>query len=108
MSLAEDLRRAAAGVERVALSPGQEVEVRTKGGERVACGSIEQVMPETGAVLIADRRSGADMQLMVDPTVYDIWIQPQPVIGDAPEPEKQPVLSVNPSKPGAYVGGRFD
>lgn len=93
--------------ERVPLGIGQHVEVRTKAGELVAVGSIQELAPETGVVRIADRGSGADAHIEVDPARYDIWVRELEVVGDAPTPAERPKLNANPRKPGVHTGGRF-
>ena len=93
--------------DRVALGIGQRVEVRTKRGELVAVGQIQELAMATHTIRIADRDSGSDMQLDVDPDVYDVWVVSLDVVGDAPTPGVRPTLGVKPSRPGAYTGGRF-
>lgn len=92
---------------RIALGIGQRVEVRTKAGELVAVGEIQEIAPATHTVRIADRDSGSDMQLVVDPDMYDVWVVDMDIVGDAPTPSVKPTLGVKPSRPGAYTGGRF-
>jgi len=93
--------------EKVPLGLGQHVEVRTKAGELVAVGSIQELSPETRVVRIVDTASGADMHVEVDPTMYDIWVREVDVVGAAPTPGKQAKLTGNPRKPGIHTGGRF-
>lgn len=110
MTWSENLAEAVASKtkgSRVPLGVGQNVEVRTKSGELVAVGSVQELVPKIRAVRIADQQSGSDLQIELDPEMYDVWVVPTPVVGDAPTPTESPGLSVNPHRPGAYTGGRF-
>jgi hypothetical protein len=93
--------------EKVSLGVGQHVEIRTKAGELVAVGDVQELAPETRTVTIMDRSSGADLSIEVDPSVYDIWVKEYEVPGGAPTPAKKPKLNANPRQPGAHTGGRF-
>lgn len=96
------------GATRVPLAVGQQVEVRTRRtGELIATGYISELDTETRVARVIDRGSGTDLQLDVDPDMYDIWLQDEGPTGTAPTPAKQPRLSVHSKLPGAYVGGRF-
>ena len=93
--------------EKTPLGIGQHIEVRTKSGELVATGDIVDLAPETKTVSIIDRESGADLNMEIDPSVYDIWVKEYDAPGDAPNPSEKPKLNVNPRKPGVHSGGRF-
>jgi hypothetical protein len=92
--------------ERVPLYLGQAVVVRTKAGERVIEGHIEEMLPETGVVRVRDRSAGTDVQVDLDPEVYDLWIKEVEPEGRAPSPAEATIY-VRSSRPGAYSGGRF-
>lgn len=96
--------------DRTLLRVGQQVEVRTKDGEFIAIGHISELDQDTGFARVVDNSSGTDLNVDVDPELYDVWLT-----GDgADEPETKDdsragrnSLSVNPRKPGAYTGGKF-
>jgi len=115
-SLAEQLDRAmqepesetSEDTERVRLGIGQFVEVRTREGELVITGTIKELSPLTRTVRIADTGSGSDVQIDVDPQLYDIWVKDWDVVGDAPTPSKQPGFNARGSTPGVFtLGKRF-
>lgn len=93
--------------ERVPLAVGQKVEVRTPEGQLIVGGVIHELSVETGSVRVVDAMSGTDHQVDVDPDLYEVWVMPVAVPGDAGggRPEKAP--AVNPHRRGAYDGGRF-
>lgn len=108
MKLSEQLADAVQGAEKVPLRVGQRVEVRTHDGELVATGCIQELDPKTKVVRVTDQGSGADLQIDVDPDLYEIWVKDLPVPGSAPSPSKQPAFAVSGSKPGAFtIGKRF-
>jgi hypothetical protein len=108
MSLAEQLDKALQEPEdkvpregeRVRLGIGQFVEVRTREGDLVITGTIQELSPVTHTIRVADTGSGADVQVDVDPDVYDIWVTDMPVPGGAPTPSKQPDLNIGAFTPG--------
>jgi hypothetical protein len=89
------------------LAVGQEVEVRTKSGQPVASGVVLGLSPQTRTIMIMDRRSGTDLQIELDPKMYKVRPIVRDVPGGAPMPGEQPSLSILPSRPGAYGGGRW-
>lgn len=95
--------------ERVRLGVGQFVEVRTREGDLVIQGVIQSLDPVTKIVRVVDRGSGSDLQVDVDPSRYDIWVQGMQVPGTAPTPGKQAAIdNVRGSTPGAFtLGKRF-
>lgn len=95
------------GRERVPLAMGQEVEVRTVGGDLVVSGVIYELNGETGSVRVVDASSGTDHQVYVDPDLYEVWVKPQDIPGKAGAGEPDLAPSINPHKRGVYQGGRF-
>lgn len=93
--------------ERIPLATGQQVEIRTKLGALVATGYIAELSQETNTVRVRDQGSGADLFIDVNLDLYEVWVREVEIPGDAPTPAKQPKLSGNPRKPGAYTGGTF-
>lgn len=109
MRLSEQLAKAIKP-ERVRLGVGQFVEIRTREeGALVAQGAIQALDPVTKTVRVADRGSGSDLQVDVDPSRYDIWVQGMRVPGTAPTPGKHSEIdNVRGSTPGAFtLGKRF-
>lgn len=92
---------------RLPYGAGQEVEVRTRAGALVVRGTVLGVSDETRSLMIVDRASGTDLQIELDPRMYDVRPIPREAPGDAPSPGIQPSLSIAPSRPGPYTGGRF-
>jgi len=74
MTLSEELREAAGAEKGVALYPGQYVIVRTKGGERVATGTIVYVDEAMHTVRVSSIGWQADQNLDVDVEKYDLWV----------------------------------
>jgi hypothetical protein len=92
--------------EPVRLGIGQFVEVRTHKGKLVVTGTIQALDPNTKTVRVVDRGSGSDLQVDVDPRMYDVWVRDVLVPGGAPAPSQQPALSVGGSTPGAFTLGK--
>jgi len=107
MRLADQLASAVIEGRRLPFGAGQEVEVRTHAGALVMRGEVLGVSDETRSVMVVDRASGSDMMAELDPDMYDIRIAPREAPGDAPSPGEQPSLSILPSRPGPYTGGRW-
>jgi len=74
MTLYDDLIEAATS--EVVLGVGQNVIVKTKAGDEVARGTIIGLEPDMDVVRVADVESGADVQIDVDCTRYDIVVLP--------------------------------
>jgi hypothetical protein len=79
---------------------GQEVEIRTRAGALVARGVVLGVSDETRSVMIMDRASGTDLQIELDPKMYDIRKMTRGGSADVPSLGIQPSLSSAPSRPG--------
>jgi len=114
MSLAEQLARAVwepqeplpKNAEKVRLGIGQFVEVRTRAGELVITGTIQQLNPRTHTIRVADLGSGSDVQVDVDPRMYDVWVRDVQIPGGAPTPSRQPELNLRGANPGAATLGK--
>jgi len=104
MSLAKQLHEATA--EKIALTPGQLVTVRTRHGKKLAQGRIVEVDEFLGIVRVTDDSSGADLQIDVNPELYEIWVKPPPDT-DVVRLGRIKTLYVRPSFPGIYMGGRW-
>jgi len=74
MSLHGDLHEAA--TKEVMLCIGQNVAVKTKAGEEVTRGTIVSMEVGMKVVRVADVEAGADVQVDVDVTRYDIVVLP--------------------------------
>lgn len=94
--------------ERVALSPGQTVEVRTRRGDVVASGTIQEVNRLTRTVRVTDSGSGADLQIDVNPDVYDVWVIPARPFGGKPNVPERNQDFIRPALGGPFSASRFD
>jgi len=74
MSLHSDLHEAA--TQEVVLVIGQNVAVKTKAGEEVTRGTIINMEVDMKVVRVADIEAGADVQVDVDCSLYDIVVLP--------------------------------
>lgn len=100
--LSQKLRKAA--MEKVFLSPGLRVTVYSQRGKVMAQGHIVEVDPVVGIVRVQDNSSGADLQVDVDPTRYDLQVHaPTEPLARYPAEIN---LYVRPSRAGPYRGGR--
>jgi len=99
--LSQRLRKAA--TEKMLLSPGLRVTVYNERGKVMVQGHIVEVDPVVGVVRVQDDTSGADLQVDVDPTRYDLQVH-APGEPTARYPA-QVTLYVRPSRPGGYRGG---
>lgn len=99
--LSQRLRKAA--TEKMLLSPGLRVTVYNERGKVMVQGYIVEVDPVVGVVRVQDDTSGADLQVDVDPTRYDLQVH-APGEPTARYPA-QVTLYVRPSRPGGYRGG---
>jgi hypothetical protein len=88
-------------VEPVPLQLGANVIIRTKDGQKVAEGFIEDVMFETRVVRVRDQGSGGDVQIDVDPDRYTIEVLTTDVLGIGPTPGQE-TLYMRPSRPGPH------
>jgi hypothetical protein len=92
--------------ERVRLDLGQFVEVWTRSGKLVITGTIQELSPRTRTVRVADTGSGTDVQIDVDPDMYEVWVMDMIVPGEAPTPSKQPETNLRGTNPGAATLGK--
>jgi hypothetical protein len=65
-------------VRKISLAVGQWVVVRTPTGDRVGAGFIEAIYPDSKTVLVRNVDSGTDLNVVVDPNQYDLWVEPVP------------------------------
>ena len=101
MRLAERLQKAM----RVPIAVGQMVVVRDADGKQVASGWVTDVDPKMDLVRVKDDTSGADLQIDVDATRYQLWVKPPP--GASVRLGQQQTLYVRPSNPGIYSRNNF-
>jgi hypothetical protein len=99
--LSQRLRKAA--TEKMLLSPGLQVTVYNERGKVMVKGHIREVDPDVGIVRVQDDFSGADLQVDVDPTRYDLQVHApgEPTVRHP----AQVTLYVRPSRPGPHRGG---
>jgi len=105
MSWSRQLDAAMAEDFSLSYAAGQEVEVRTRSGALVASGVVLGVSDETRSVMIMDRSSGTDLQIELDPRMYDIRKMTRGGPAGVQSPGTQSSLSVAPSRPGTNSGG---
>jgi hypothetical protein len=115
MSLAQQLHEAVGAkrldeaAERVVLTPGQMVSVRTKRGVNVIKkGRVTEVDKATGIIRVVDISSGTTLETDVDPSRYVVWILPPPsATVDRMTRIRSLYVRGGGLRPSAYQGGKW-
>lgn len=95
--------------EKVVLTPGQLVAVRTKRGVNVIKrGSITAVDLPTGTVRVRDDSGGSTLEVDIDPSEYMVWVLPP----SSPAETKMSRIKTlyvrgDGLRPSAYQGGKW-
>jgi hypothetical protein len=102
-------RRLDEAAEKVVLTPGQIVAVRTKRGVNVIKrGRVTAVDLPTGTVRVRDDSGGSTLEVDIDPSEYLVWILPPP----SPDETRMNRIKTlyargGGLRPSAYQGGKW-
>lgn len=73
MKMSEELE-SAVGSGEVQIRIGHCVVVMTHDGHRVGEGSVESISDDGKYVRVRDKSAGSDLQIDVDPSLYELWV----------------------------------
>jgi hypothetical protein len=114
MSLAKELHKAIGAkrldeaAERIVLTPGQMVAVRTKRGVNVIKkGRITKVDLPTGTVRVQDISSGTTLEVDVNPEKYIVWVLPPPGAEVSRMARVKKLYVRGGLRPNIYQGGKW-